>query len=59
MLVKEIKKELENFEDDAQIFVRVKDEKDGITLADFGGIITSEELGLGVIVPLFKVNKEK
>ncbi|WP_028328851.1 hypothetical protein [Brachyspira alvinipulli] len=59
MLVKEFKKELENFEDDAQIFVRVKDEKDRITLADFGGIITSEELGLGVIVPLFKVNKEK
>lgn len=59
MLVKEFKKELENFEDDAQIFVRVKDEKDRITLADFGGIITSEELGLGVIVPLFKVNKEE
>ena len=59
MLAKDLKEELNKFEDDAQIFVRIKDEKYGITLADFGGIITSEELGLGVIVPLFKVNKEE
>ncbi|WP_209299112.1 hypothetical protein [Brachyspira hyodysenteriae] len=58
MIVKELKEELEKFEDDTQIFVRVKDEDGEIILSDFGRINKKETENIGVIVPLFKVNKE-
>ena len=58
MLVKEFKQELNKFEDETQIFIRVKDENDSIILSDFSEIISNDVLGFGVIVPLFKVNEE-
>lgn len=58
MLVKDIKQELDKFSDETQILIRVKDENDTIVLADFSKIISSNVLGFGFIVPLFKVNKE-
>lgn len=58
MLAKDLKEELNKFEDDAQILIRAKREDDTIILADFGGINKSETENIGVIVPLFKVNKE-
>ena len=58
MRVKDLKEELNKFEDDAQILIRAKGEDGTIMLADFGGINKSETENIGVIVPLFKVNKE-
>ena len=58
MLVKELKQRLNKFSDDIQIFIRVKDENDTIILSDFSEIISSNVLGFGFIVPLFKVNEE-
>lgn len=58
MLVKKLKQELNKFSDETQIFIRVKDENGTIILSDFSEIISNDVLGFGVIVPLFKVNKE-
>lgn len=58
MLVKDLKQELNKFSDETQIFIRVKDNNDTLILADFSEIISSNVLGFGVIVPLFKVNEE-
>ena len=57
MLVKDLKEELKKFEDNTQIFVRVKDKDSKIVLVDFGGI-SKTEAGAGVIVPLFKLIKD-
>ena len=54
MLAKDLKEELNKFEDDTQIFIRVKNEKDEMILVDFLEITKSEKMGCGVIVPLFK-----
>lgn len=59
MLGKDLKKELEKFGDDDQIFIRVKDEKDEMILVDFLEISKSEKLGCGVIVPLLKINRRE
>lgn len=57
MLVKDLKEELKKFEDNTQIFVRLKDKDGKIVLVDFGGI-SKTEVGSGVIVPLFKSIKD-
>ena len=54
MLAKDLKEELNKFEDDAQILIRAKGEDGTIMLADFGRINKSETENIGVIVPLFK-----
>ena len=54
MLAKDLKEELNKFEDDAQILIRAKWEDGTIMLADFGRINKSETENIGVIVPLFK-----
>ena len=59
MLGKDLKKELEKFGDDDQIFIRVKDEKDEMILVDFLEISKSEKLGCGVIVPLLKISRRE
>ena len=58
MLAKDLKEELKKFEDNTQILVRVKDKDGKIVLVDFGGINKKETENIGVIVPLFKINKE-
>ena len=55
MLAKDLKKELEKFGDDDQIFIRGKSEDRVMTLVDFGAINKNETEGYGVIVPLFKL----
>lgn len=54
MLAKDLKEELNKFEDDAQILIRAKGEDGTIVLVDFGGINKKETENIGVIVPLFK-----
>lgn len=56
MLAKDLKEELNKFEDDAQIFIRTKLEDGTIILVDFGGINKKETENIGVIIPLFKNN---
>ena len=58
MLSKDLKEELEKFKDDARILIRAKREDGTIVLVDFGGINKKETENIGVIVPLFKINKE-
>ena len=58
MLAKDLKEELNKFEDDAQIFIRTKLEDGTIILVDFGGINKKETENIGVIIPLFKNNEE-
>ena len=58
MLVKDLKQELNKFNDETQIFIRVKDKNDTLILADFPEITSNDVLDFGVIVPLFKVNEE-
>ena len=57
MLVKDLKEELNKFEDDDQIFIRVKSEDGVITLVDFEAIDKSSVGDFGVIVPLFKLEE--
>ena len=54
MLAKDLKEELNKFEDDAQILIRAKGEDGTLILEDFGRINKSETENIGVIVPLFK-----
>ena len=58
MLVKDLKEELNKFEDDDQIFIRVKSEDGVITLVDFEAIDKSSVGDFGVIVPLFKLEEK-
>ena len=50
---------MNKFEDDTQIFIRVKNEKDEMILVDFLEITKSEKMGCGVIVPLLKINRRE
>ena len=58
MLVKDLKEELNKFEDDDLIFIRVKSEDGVITLVDFEAIDKSSVGDFGVIVPLFKLEEK-
>ena len=58
MLVKDLKQELNKLSDEAEIYINVGTENGTTILADFSGIISSDKLGFGFIVPLFKVNEE-
>lgn len=59
MLAKDLKEELNKFEDDDQIFIRVKSEDGVITLVDFEAIDKSSLGDFGVIVPLFKLGNKQ